>query len=170
MERETSQRRPHVVLRSSLLVIALSVVALATVGFARGASGVQGVHGHGTLSRDGFTSRYLISVTRNPSGNVSGQIRSEGGTWVVHASPTGLSISGDVACVAGTVTRGFTDIGTPDSIAILIRDVPGGPDQIISAFHDGPPSEPPFECAALARGMEIFHPELTTGNFTFVES
>jgi hypothetical protein len=163
-----SRTRPGALLATSILVIALSAIALAAGGLARGAPAIQGVHGGGTRTSFGFTDHYSISVTRQPSGAVSGHLQVGGATPMVQATPNGLSISGNEACVTGLLTRAPSGAETAQGIAILIRDVPDGRDLIIFALVDGPPGEPPFGCAALARGMEIFHPELTTGNFTFI--
>ena len=88
---------------------------------------------------------------------------------MVQASPTGLSIFGNEACVTGLLTRAPSGSETAQGIAVLIRDVPHGRDLIVSSLVDGPPGEPPFGCAALARALTFLPaPELSTGNFTFV--
>jgi hypothetical protein len=151
------------------LVIGITALMLALSGFARAAPAIQGVHGGGLLTRLGFTDEYAVSVTRQPSGSLSGHIRAAGGTWMVQASPNGLSILGDTACITGEVERGFSDLGTPESIVVLIADVADGRDLIASALLDGPAGDPPFACAPLARALVLPPiPELTAGNFTLI--
>jgi len=154
------------------LVLGLGAVALAFGGLASATpASIQGVHGGGLRTFGGFTTKYAVNVIRTQSGSISGQIREDGGSWMVQASPSGLSAFGEHgACVTGVVTQFSGSFsGTPESIVVAIIDVAGGRDLIASAALNGPAGEPPFECAALARSLVLPPiPELTAGNFVVI--
>ena len=167
--RASSRRSGVPLLATSMLVVTASIVMLVAGGRAHAASAIQGVHGAGLITRSGFTAQYVVDVTRQPSGSLSGHIQAKGGTWMVQASPNGLVFHGNAACVSGEVERGFTDSGTPDAILILIQDVPNGRDLIASAVGEGSFGDPEFACFALARSLVLPPvPELTAGNFTLI--
>lgn len=156
------------------LGLALGVAVLVFGGLARATpAAIQAVHGGGLRTFGGFTTKFAVSVTRDQSGRLSGQIRVDYGSSLIQASPSGLSEFGtDGACVTGVITKvsGSFD-GTPESIALIVVDVPGGHDLITSAVLEGPAGEPPLACAALARSLVLPPiPELTAGNFVFVRS
>jgi hypothetical protein len=146
-----------------------AIVALALSGIASATSATtQGVHGAADTDAFGGLVNYklVVNAERVPTGSLFGNISfvvSEGETIdeaMLDAQPIRLEIAGDTACVVAHVTSFSGDWGyTPVLIAVVIRDVAGGPDifGVLITLRE----ESPFDLCTFVPTIPI-----DVGNFT----
>jgi hypothetical protein len=127
----------------------------------------QGVHGAAKSDVFGLANyKLVVNAERLPTGSLVGSISFvvSGGQTInqamLSAQPIRLETAGDTACVVGRVTSFSGDWGyTPVLIAVVIRDVAGGPDLFIAPI--ALQENPDFDLCTFVPTIPI-----TVGNFT----